>query len=292
MPTIRPVPITVPGVYTIPADHYHADPVPGGSLSSTGARKLLAPSCPALFRHDLDHPPPPKASLDLGHAAHRMTLGAGPRLVRIPADVWRTTAVKEKVAQVRAEGGVPLRPKEWDQIHAMAAKLLEHPLAAALFRPGAGAPEQTIVWCDEQTGVWRRAMLDFLPHPLAGRRLILVDYKTAESASPYAFARAAAKYGYYMQAPWYEDAVTAVGLAEPGEVAFLFVVQEKDDPFLVSVCQLDEPAMELGRRRNRRALEVFRDCSASGVWPGYSPTPRVELIGLPRYVFYQSEEEE
>lgn len=38
--------ITEPGVYDLPAEVYHADPVEGGSLSSTGARKLLPPSCP------------------------------------------------------------------------------------------------------------------------------------------------------------------------------------------------------------------------------------------------------
>ncbi len=34
--------ITVAGVYDIPADVYHADPVEGGSLSSTGARTLAS----------------------------------------------------------------------------------------------------------------------------------------------------------------------------------------------------------------------------------------------------------
>src|SRR5258708_26204894 len=40
------------GVYGIPADAYHADPIEGGSLSSSGARRLLPPGCPALFRQD------------------------------------------------------------------------------------------------------------------------------------------------------------------------------------------------------------------------------------------------
>ncbi|MGW9447058.1 hypothetical protein, partial [Bacillus mobilis] len=48
--------ITRPGVYDgIPEAVYHRDPVPGGSLSSSGARKLLAPSCPALFKYDQEH---------------------------------------------------------------------------------------------------------------------------------------------------------------------------------------------------------------------------------------------
>ena len=64
----EPLTITAPGVYDIPAEDYHRDPVPGGSLSSTGARKLLPPSCPAKFRYEQDNPPTPTAALDFGQA--------------------------------------------------------------------------------------------------------------------------------------------------------------------------------------------------------------------------------
>ena len=39
-----------PGVYDgLDEAAYHADPVPGGSLSASGAKLLLPPSCPALY---------------------------------------------------------------------------------------------------------------------------------------------------------------------------------------------------------------------------------------------------
>jgi hypothetical protein len=56
-------------------------------------------------------------------------------------------------------------------------------------------------------------------------------------------------------------------------------VQEKTPPYLVAVYELDALAMEAGRARNRRAAEMFRDCTEAGVWPGYSS--EVELISLP-----------
>ena len=68
--------IVDPGVYTLPADEYHADPVKGGSLSSSGARKIL--ECPARFRWERDHPPVPTDAFNFGHAAHKLVLGAGP----------------------------------------------------------------------------------------------------------------------------------------------------------------------------------------------------------------------
>ena len=39
---------------------------------------------------------------------------------------------------------------------------------------------------------------------------------------------------------------------------------------LVNVVDLDDVALQIGRDRNRLALEVFRDCTDAGVWPGYS----------------------
>ena len=84
---------------------------------------------------------------------------------------------------------------------------------------------------------------------------------------PAAFGRAAAAYGYHMQAAWYLDLWRDLGADVE---AFAFIVQEKTPPYLVEVVELDEDALDLGRRRNARALEIYRDCRASGVWPGYS----------------------
>jgi hypothetical protein len=277
-----PVQISEPGVYDLPADVYHADPVAGGSLSSSGARKLLAPSCPARFQYDREHPAAPKAAFDLGHAAHKVVLGAGPELVRIDADEWRTNKVKAEVADVRAAGGVPLKPIDYGRVMAMAEALRRHPLARVLFDPAGGVPEQVLVWRDDPTGVWRRAMLDWR------RGRIIVDYKTADSAAPEVWRKSVASYGYHQQDQYYRDGVTALGLAD--EPAFVFVVQEKTPPFLVAVYDLDDYAIRIGRERNRRALEVYRDCTASGVWPAYSP--EVETIALPRWAEYLHEHED
>jgi hypothetical protein len=75
--------ITQPGVYDLPADVYHADPVPaelGGSLSSSGAKLLLPPSCPAIYQWARTHPTYSDA-FDFGHAAHKKVLGAGAEIV-------------------------------------------------------------------------------------------------------------------------------------------------------------------------------------------------------------------
>lgn len=270
--------ITVPGVYDIPADVYHRDPVEGGSLSSSGARRLL--ESPARFRYDQDHPSAPKREFDLGHAAHQLVLGAGPELVYIDADEWRTKAVKEEVAAVRAAGKVPLRPSDWAAVLDMAAALRKHPLAGPLLTAGSGVAEQTVVWRDATTGMWCRAMVDWL------RGRIVVDYKTTTDASNDALRRAIATYGYYIQAAHYLDGVAAVTGIEAG---FLFMAQEKDPPYLVNVVQCDDEYLAIGRARIARAREIYRDCTESGIWPGY-PTDDIPTLSPPRWLAYQHEE--
>lgn len=261
--------ITGPGVYDLPADVYHSDPVPGGSLSSTGARKLLPPSCPALFQYDREHPQPARKVWEIGSAAHQLVLGSGPELVLVERDRWDTSAVKAEIAEIRERGAIPLKKHEYDQVHAMAAALRAHPFASALFEPGTGKPEQTLVWQDRESGVRCRAMLDWLRTPVPGQRLIVPDYKSCVCAEPDKFARAMGDHGYHIQLAHYVAGVRALGLGDE-QTAGVLVAQEKTPPYLVTVIQPDPVAMRMGELRMRQALRLYAECSASGRWPGYS----------------------
>lgn len=274
-PVVAPAVVTEPGVYTIPEDDYHADPVPAGSLSHSGARRLL--ECPAKFdywRHREQH----KATFDFGKAAHTLILGAGAELVVIDAENWTTKAAKEERANARALGLTPLLRHEMDTVEAMAGALKAHPIAVALLADG--TPEQSIFW---QTGpTWRRARIDWTPANT--RRPILVDYKTTVSAEPGAFSRSVASYGYHQQADWYLDGWNTI----TGETAaFVFIAQEKEAPYLVNCFELDATALDIGRARNTAALALYEQCTATGIWPGYSA--QVEQIGLPRWAVIDHE---
>ena len=276
-----------PDVYSIPEADYHARP----ELSSTGIRKLLPPSCPALFKYWRDNGDPPKRAWEVGSAAHKLVLGVGPELVRIDAEEWRSNTVKAEVAAVRDAGGVPLRPSDWDTVHAMADALRAHPFAGKLFEPGTGRAEQTLIWGD--VGHWFdpvgesseprpvnipcRALVDWLPNPRAGR-MVVPDFKTAASAAPSKIERVMADYGYHIQLCWYLRAVRAVGLAGD-DAQGLLVVQEKSPPYLVTVVQPDRDAMRLAEMRIREALDIYAECTATGYWPGYSDD--VVLASLP-----------
>lgn len=279
LPPAEP-PTVIPGVYDIPAEQYHADPIPGGSLSSSGARKLLPPSCPAKFKYEQDQPQKPRREFDLGHAAHKLVLGIGPEIVVIDHDNYRTKDAREQQNEAHARDAVPLLRHEYETVKAMAAALCRHPAASALLRPDHGRPEQSLFWQDKRTGIWRRARLDWLRHPSTGR-MVIPDYKTCASAAPDKVEKAIYDHGYHMQADWYRDAVQTLGLAG-NDAAFVFIFQEKTPPYLINVVQPDPNAMQIGRIDNRAAIDLYAECRRTGVWPGYADD--ITLASLPPWV--------
>lgn len=272
------------GVVDMPADAYHQHP----ALSSSGARKLLPPSCPALFKHERDHGQPTKRVFEIGTAAHKKVLGVGPELVLVDAERWDTKDTKAKVAEIRAAGNVPLKRAEFDQIEAMAKALREHPYAGALFDPERGGKaEQNLFWTDAKTGVDCRARLDWLPASTNGR-MVLGDYKSADKVDKESIDKALHNFGYAQQAPWYLDAVAALGLAD--QVAFLFVAQMKTAPYLVTVAEVDAESLRIGAHYNHVAREVFAECTATGRWPGFSDDNPI-VASLPGYAKNRFHEE-
>jgi hypothetical protein len=266
----------------LPDPEYHAHP----AFSSTGAREILPPSCPALFLHRRDNPVT-KPVFDLGKAAHRLVLGVGAELVVIDAPDWRTKAAREARDEAIAAGQVPLLPDDHTVVERMAAALRAHPQAGPLLALP-GVPERSLFWTDPDTGVECRARTDLMLNPAPGRRDVILDYKTARSADPATFGRTVAEYGFHQQQAWYLDAARANGLVGDDAV-FLFVVQEKTPPFLVSVIELDAVAARIGRERNARARAVYAECTQTGSWPGYAAD--VAVASLPRWAEIQHEED-
>lgn len=283
---LAPVSVTEPGVYAdIPELNYHADPCDEGSLSHSDAKLLLPPSAPALYKYHREHGRLPKRQFDFGHAAHALVLDVGLDVVVIDADNYRTKAAQDQQKEAHTAGKVPLLRDEWATVQAMAVALRAHPLANALLSTDIGTPEASLFARDPRTGVMLRARLDHLPHPTDGR-LIITDYKTTICAEPNAFGRSAATYGYPSQHAWYVDIARALGLAE--DVAMVFVAQEKEPPYLVSVVELEPDAIRAGRARNRKAIDTYLQCRTDDHWPGYSDD--VELVRVPRWYLYDSED--
>jgi hypothetical protein len=275
--------ITEPGVYQLSDADYFADPVSGGSLSSSGARLLLPPSCPALYAHQRDHPPTPKPEYDLGHAAHRLMLGVGPQLVVVEAADWRTKVAREARADAHAAGRVPLLAAQHEQVRGMFTALRQHPIANELLNPDTMAAEQSLFWVDPETGIWRRARLDAMSRPDPDGPPVVVDYKSCRSADIGHIRRAMWDYGYAAQADWYLDGAATLDQTYDG-TSFYFVFQEVAPPYLVTVVEPDADALGIGRKRNREAIQIYRDCAEADVWPAHTGPNEIPLVGLPLWV--------
>jgi hypothetical protein len=252
--------ITEPGRYDLDEAEYHADPVVGGSLSSSGARTLVN-ACPARYLHERVHGRPDTPAMEFGRAYHSIVLGSGAEVVEIPA---KTRGTKAEDA-ARDAGQIPLITKDYRRAQAMAAQLREHPIAGPLFaRPGKA--EQSFVARDPETGVMCRIRVDWMPDVAPGARVLAVDLKTTASAEPVAFAKSMATFGYHQQGAFYCDALAQVLDVAP---RFVFVAQEKDAPYLITIAEPDTEAFAWGRELNRQALRTYARCTAAGQWPGY-----------------------
>ncbi|MFF0777041.1 PD-(D/E)XK nuclease-like domain-containing protein [Streptomyces sp. NPDC003720] len=268
----------------LPADDYHADRT---SISSTGLRALLPPGCPAQFHYDREHPQAPKREFDLGTAVHTELLGIGDELTVIDFDTYQTKAAQTARDEARAKGQVPLLPKEWAQVQAMAAAVRQHPQAGPLFA-GPGIAERSIYWTDPATGVRCRIRPDWLKE-LPGLALA-ADLKTTKDASPQAVQRAMRDYSYHQQDALYVDGIWAA--LQPEDVRFVFAFVSKTPPHLITVRELPQQDRDIGRARNERALRIYADCTASGEWPDWTgPTTEIPQLGLPSWdVIRQTEE--
>ncbi|NUU26096.1 MAG: recE [Streptomycetaceae bacterium] len=228
------------------------------------------------------NPPAPEPEDDLPDSGRTGADGATG-----PAEDYRTKYAQEHRDEIRAQGKVPILAAELQAVDAMAKAIRAHPLASVLFDPDRGGrPEQTLFWTDKEFDVLRRARIDWLPAPRTDGRLLVPDYKSTASAEPAAFTKSVFAYGYDVQAVFYTDGVRALGLAD--DVAFLFVAQEKTAPFLVTVHQLDDVSLGIGRTKVDRALATYEECLLTGEWPGYSTD--VDLVTPPPWLARQYED--
>ena len=266
--------VSEPGIYDLDEASYHGDPCApelGRSLSASGAKLLLPPSAPAEFKYRRDAGPEVKDEYDFGHVAHKLVLGKGDEVTVIEAKDWRSKEAREAKRAARDKGRIPILAKEHAKAEEMAAKVAEHPLASAILSEGEA--EKSLFWVDAASGVTLRARVDWL------RPNAIVDYKTtAKSSAPDVFAKNAADFGYHRQAAWYSDGVKAL---TGKELPFIFIVQSKAPPHLVSVVQYGPDDLETARAENARAIEIYAQCESSGEWPGYPA--EIETISLPRW---------
>ena len=261
-----------PGIYTIPAADYHADPCPEPSLSCSlrenavrlvGAARLLRAPAPQPTRRVRD-----RRSLRVGTAAHALLLEGRDTMVVIDAPDWRTKAAKEQRDAARDSWPDPAprarrpgRRRDGRRAARSPAPADRRRRADVHRRPA----EQTLVWCEDD--VWCRARLRLAAdRPVRDRRLqdnrrqcqprgVGADdvQRRPRPAGRVVPARAARHYRRTARRPG------RLPLRRPG-----------DDRAVRPQCHRPEPRRDvLAEKKCLYALEQFREALASGDWRGY-----------------------
>lgn len=156
-------------------------------------------------------------------------------------------------------GVVPVDADEWARAQMVVGAVRASKTAQALL---AGERQVTVVWQDEETGVWCKARPDVWNRDLQ----TLVDMKTTEDASIQSFRWSVRRFGYGFQLASYMD-----GLRACGERVYdaALVAVESAAPFAVACYRLDEASLAEGREQWRDKLRVYARCVGEANWPGY-----------------------
>ncbi|WP_245500129.1 PD-(D/E)XK nuclease family protein [Rhizobium leguminosarum] len=297
MDLIRSEEVTAPGLYRMSEAAYHADPAPAPSLSRSIAEKLLLESPlharaahPRLTKQD---PTEEKNSRtrEIGSAGHALLLRQPTEIAVLDYDDFKSKAAQADRAAAQARGAIPMLTVDYEKSVAMVGKaraLLsknDHPAIRALADgDDAAMNEVTAVWKDRCGDLWARARMDRI-HIIDGR-LTILDYKTTElSVEPAAVAAAVYNKNLHFQDAFYRRAARALFPEidrHELKLDFIFVMQEQDPPFEITVARVDAAGRLIGEKMVSDAFLLWRKCMSDNWWPGY-PDGIVEAE-MPAYV--------
>lgn len=267
--------IEKPGVYLdCPAADYFLDPAPEPSFTQSIGKLILERSPlhawhahPRLnpdYQHDDD------TKFDVGNVAHKMLLGRGKEIVVLDFDDWRTKAAKEAREEAAAAGKLAVLGKQAARADAMvraAREQLDLRDLPHIFNPQVGNSEVVTAW--QEGRIWMRQMLDWLSSPNLTHHTV-ADFKTTgESAAPDALARKMVADGWHIQAAMAERGLNVLDPQTAGRRCYLFVVQEDTKPYALSVVEIGEGALTLGRKLLDQAADIWAACMKANRWPGY-----------------------
>lgn len=268
--------INEPGIkYDFPIDDYFADPCPDPSLTQSIAKILIDESplhawCahPRLnpdYLHDNDK------KFDIGNTVHRLLTGRGPKIVPRDFDDWRTKAAREARDEAVKAGWQPILREQHER-----AMLMRNAAIVQLREAGHKEPfadgQGEVVMAAQEGGIWLRTMIDWMEHTES-----FYDYKsTGLSVAPHSLAMVAANAGWDVQAAFHERLIDQIDPNGAGRRTFRFIAQETEPPFAISIMEMTEHWMTMGRKKVQHAIDIWTDCITHNRWPSY-PTDILRL---------------
>lgn len=256
----------------MPAEIYHST----RALSKSGLDQFR--KSPAHFRAWQDGITRNESSpaLEFGTAAHMAVLEPELFILKYAKFSGDKRSKDGKAAweNIIYSGYTPLTEEQWECVNSVAASVHAHHGAAKLIdriKPG----RFEVSAFDNWMGVKVKARIDGLAEDY------IIDLKTTQDASPFAFAKSCAQFRYHVQAAWYQR-ITGIN-------RFIFIAVEKESPYAVACYELDQQAIDLGISIIEEQLRTFNECQALNSWPSYSSW--IETISLPAWAARQSEQQ-
>ena len=228
---------------------------------------------PEKYKYAVEHPLEPTPALIFGAATHKWILEG--------KEFWNEYAVAPEGIDKRTRDGreawarftkenagkTIISNDDFKVIDDMAGAIHDCPMANTLIN-GKGETELPFFWTDKDTGERCKVKLDRLVR--IGRRFVVVDYKTAQSAKTDVFVHDMVRYGYTLQAAMYTEAVMKCKRLKY-RPDFVFVVQEKKEPYSVNVIYVasDSSVMMYGLNQFREMIGILHQCKETDYWYGY-----------------------
>lgn len=157
-------------------------------------------------------------------------------------------------------------------IRSMRDSIMTHPEAKEIIGRASGF--EVAAFRKHHTGLLLKGLADCLTTD-DNDLTVVPDVKTCQvgGASPYAFSKAIADWGYHRQAAFYKQLFEAS--------YFLFIAVEKEPPYACACYLADHDIIVAGYRENERDLARIAECEKTGIWPGYSTA--IQNISLPEW---------
>lgn len=270
--------IDKPGIYRgIESADYFADPCPEPSLSQSICKVLLDRSpLHAMYEHPRLRP----ATTDdddgekydkvkaIGNAAHAIMIGRGKTLEIVKFNDFKGGEAKKIRDAAYADGKSPILEKHFEvatEVVLAGRSQLEHHEDNNAFLNGDG--EVALVWQDEDSGIWCRALVDWLHADLR----TVDDYKTSGmSMAPHVIGLRAETAGWHVQAAFIERGLNTLDAAGAGRRLFRFIAQEQNGrPYALTSMHMDEHWLTMGRKKVQAAIAMWHAALRTGRWHGY-----------------------
>lgn len=233
---------------------------------------------PAHVREQELRPKEATDAMALGTAIHCAVLEPkkfATKYVVAPTVDGRTKAGKEAMAEftTASVGKSMIGSEEMEVVRFISESMCE---TARTLLSSPGRNEFAAVWTDPETGLRCKGIIDRLTTYLGWT--VIVDIKTCQNASAWAFKGSVAKYKYHEQAAFYLHGLDCLA---PAQRRFLWVAIETERPYGVAVYEPDEETLEEGRKLYRQHLRMYAECKSNNTWPGYADG--ISPLSLPKW---------